>query len=77
MISDRLFGYAVSKAAQYFAAKNTAPVYFHEFGYSGNYSILASIDPKSYSRGSSKWRILDIFCFICMCNPKCYIVNSL
>ncbi|XP_060868814.1 esterase E4-like [Metopolophium dirhodum] len=53
MISDRTFGYAVSKAAQHIAAKNTAPVYFHEFGYSGNYSVIASFDPKSYSRGSN------------------------
>lgn len=54
MISDRMFGYAISKAAQQIAAKNTAPVYFHEFGYSGNYSILNRFDSKSYSRGSSK-----------------------
>ncbi|XP_022167437.1 esterase E4-like [Myzus persicae] len=53
MISDRTFGYAVSKAAQHIAAKNTAPVYFYEFGYSGNYSFIASLDPKSYSRGSN------------------------
>jgi len=53
MFSDRLFGYAVSKAAQHIASKNTAPVYFHEFGYSGNYSVLA-LNPKSYSRGTSK-----------------------
>jgi len=54
MISDRIFGYAVSKAAQHIATKNSAPVYFHEFGYSGNYSVTASFNPKSYSRGSSK-----------------------
>jgi len=54
MISDRTFGYAISKAAQHIAARNTAPVYFNEFGYSGNYSSLAIFDPKSYSRGSSK-----------------------
>ncbi|CAI6374089.1 unnamed protein product [Macrosiphum euphorbiae] len=53
MISDRVFGYAMSKAAQHIATKNTAPVYFYEFGYSGNYSILASFNPKSYSRGSN------------------------
>lgn len=28
----------MSKAAQNIASKNTAPVYFHEFGYSGEYS---------------------------------------
>jgi len=54
MISDRAFGYGISKAAQHIAAKNTAPVYFHEFGYSGNYSYIAVLEPKSYSRGSSK-----------------------
>lgn len=54
MISDRMFGYGVSKAAQHIAAKNTAPVYFHEFGYSGNYSAVANLDPKLHSRGSSK-----------------------
>lgn len=53
MISDRSFGYGTSKAAQHIAAKNTAPVYFYEFGYSGNYSYVAFFDPKSYSRGSS------------------------
>ncbi|XP_026808622.1 esterase E4-like [Rhopalosiphum maidis] len=53
MFSDRMFGYAISKAAQHISAKNTAPVYFHEFGYSGNYSIIAQTDPKSYSRGSN------------------------
>lgn len=52
MISDRMFGYAISKAAQNIASKNTAPVYFHEFGYSGEYSIVADIDQKSFSRGS-------------------------
>jgi len=52
MITDRLFGYAISKAAQNIASKNTAPVYFHEFAYSGNYSILNDIDPSLYSRGS-------------------------
>lgn len=52
MISDRMFGYAMSKAAQNIASKNTAPVYFHEFGYSGDYSIISDIDQKSYSRGS-------------------------
>jgi len=54
MITDRLFGYAISKAAQKIASKNTAPVYFHEFAYSGNYSILNYIDPSLYSRGSGK-----------------------
>ncbi|CAH1711822.1 esterase E4-like isoform X1 [Aphis gossypii] len=53
MITDRMFGYAISKAAQQIAAKNTAPVYFQEFGYSGNYSIITTVDPKSYSRGSN------------------------
>ncbi|XP_025192338.1 esterase E4-like isoform X2 [Melanaphis sacchari] len=53
MISDRMFGYAISKAAQHISAKNTAPVYFHEFGYSGNYSIIAKLDPKSHFRGSN------------------------
>lgn len=52
MISDRMFGYAISKAAQNIASKNTAPVYFHEFGYSGEYSIVSDIDHKSFSRGS-------------------------
>ncbi|KAL4132765.1 hypothetical protein QTP88_009866 [Uroleucon formosanum] len=55
MISDRTFGYAVSKAAQYIASKNTAAAYFHEFGYSGNYSVISSFDPKSYYRGSSSY----------------------
>jgi len=54
MISDRSLGYGVGKTAQHIAAKNTAPVYFHEFGYSGNYSFINFFDPKSYSRGSSK-----------------------
>lgn len=54
MISDRMFGYAVSKAAQNIASKNTAPVYFHEFGYSGDYSITNFINPKLYSRGFGK-----------------------
>lgn len=53
MISDRMFGYAMSKAAQHIASKNTAPVYFYEFGYSGEYSIIAEIDKTSYSRGLS------------------------
>ncbi|CAI6376484.1 unnamed protein product [Macrosiphum euphorbiae] len=53
MISDRSFGYGISKAAQHIAAKNTAPVYFHEFGYSGNYSYIGLFEPKSYSRGSN------------------------
>uniref|UniRef100_A0A2S2QZ43 Carboxylic ester hydrolase n=1 Tax=Sipha flava TaxID=143950 RepID=A0A2S2QZ43_9HEMI len=52
MISDRLFGYAISNAAQHIASKNSASVYFHEFGYSGNYSILADINPNFDSRGS-------------------------
>jgi len=54
MMSDRSVGYCVSKAAQHIAAKNTAPVYFYEFGYSGNYSLIGFFDKKSYSRGSSK-----------------------
>lgn len=54
MISDRLFGYAISKAAQNIASTNTEPVYFHEFGYSGEYSIIADIIPELYSRGSGK-----------------------
>jgi hypothetical protein len=54
MISDRLFGYAISNAAQHIASKNSASVYFHEFGYSGNYSILADINPNFDSRGSGK-----------------------
>jgi len=54
MISDRMFGYAVSKAAQNIASKNTAPVYFHEFGYSGEYSVMTDMDPDSYSRGSGE-----------------------
>ncbi|CAI6350717.1 unnamed protein product [Macrosiphum euphorbiae] len=53
MISDRLFGYGISKAAQHIAAKNTAPVYFHEFGYSGNYSYIAAFGTKPYSRESN------------------------
>ncbi|XP_022159928.1 esterase E4-like [Myzus persicae] len=53
MISDRSFVYGTSKAAQHITAKNTAPVYFYEFGYSGNYSYTAFFDPKSYNRGSS------------------------
>ncbi|CAI6344725.1 unnamed protein product [Macrosiphum euphorbiae] len=53
MISDRTFGYGMSKAAQHIAARNAAPVYFNEFGYSGNYSPIAMFDPKSYSRGST------------------------
>jgi len=61
MITDRMFGYAISKAAQQIAAKNTAPVYFQEFGYSGNYSIITNVDPKSYSRGSSKSHIFYIY----------------
>lgn len=56
MISDRMFGYAISKAAQNIASKNTAPVYFHEFGYSGDYSIIADIDQKSFSRGSGIYK---------------------
>jgi len=68
MISDRTFGYAVSKAAQHIAEKNTAPVYFHEFGYSGNYSVIASFDPKSYSRGSSKLHTLE-----CLQNFNLYV----
>jgi len=55
MISDRVFGYGISKAAQNIAARNTAPVYFNEFGYSGNYSYISMVEPKSYSRGSSKY----------------------
>lgn len=51
MISDRMFGYALSKAARNIASTNKAPVYFHEFGYSGEYSIITDIDPDSYSRG--------------------------
>ncbi|XP_022170462.1 esterase FE4-like [Myzus persicae] len=53
MISDRSFGYGTSKAAQHIAAKNTAPVYFYEFGYSGNYSYAGFFDKKSYPRGSN------------------------
>jgi len=63
LLSDRIFGYAISKAAQHISSKNKSPVYFHEFGYSGNYSILAFGDPKSYSRGSSKSHNLDIILF--------------
>ena len=55
MMSDRQFGYGISKAAQHIAAKNTAPVYFYEFGYSGNYSYIGLFEPKSYSRGTSKY----------------------
>jgi hypothetical protein len=73
MISDRMFGYAISKAAQHISVKNTAPVYFHEFGYSGNYSTIALMDPKSYSRGSSKSYILYIYYFICIYKTKLII----
>lgn len=52
MVTDRMFGYAVSKAAQHIASTNTEPVYFYEFGYSGNYSLIMNIDPAYYSRGS-------------------------
>lgn len=52
MVSDRMLGYAISKAAQNIASKNIAPVYFFEFGYSGKYSNVMSIDPTYYSRGS-------------------------
>lgn len=41
MISDRMFGYALSKAAQSIASRITSPVYFHEFGYIGKDSILS------------------------------------
>lgn len=61
MISDRMFGYAISYAAQLTASTNSAPVYFHEFGYSGKYSIMADIDPNSYSRGSGKTYIFYKF----------------
>jgi len=76
MFSDRMFGYAISKAAQHISAKNTAPVYFHEFGYSGNYSIIAQTNPKPHSRGSSKSHILDIYCFICMYNTELIILYN-
>jgi len=42
MYADRMMGYAMSNAAQNIASKNTAPVYYHEFGYSGNYSVITS-----------------------------------
>lgn len=42
MYADRMMGYAMSNAAQDIASKNTAPVYYHEFGYSGNYSVITS-----------------------------------
>ncbi|VVC28330.1 Hypothetical protein CINCED_3A016091 [Cinara cedri] len=50
MVSDRMFGYSVSKAAQNIASTNTAPVYFHQFGYGGKYSYF--VDPTYHSRGS-------------------------
>lgn len=53
MISDRMFGYAISKAAQNIASKNISPVYFFQFGYSGEYSIIAEINKELYSRRSS------------------------
>lgn len=58
MISDRMFGYAVSKAAQNIASKNKSPVYFHEFGYSGENSILNDIDRKFYSQESGEQYII-------------------
>lgn len=64
MISDRMFGYSISKAAQNIASKNTAPVYFHEFGYSGEYSIIDDIDEKSYSRGSGIYKTRLTISFI-------------
>lgn len=61
MISDRMFGYPISKAAQHIASRNSAAVYFHEFGYSGEYSIMTEIDPNSYSQGSGK-KIIILKC---------------
>lgn len=63
MTSDRMFGYAMSAAAKHIASKNTASVFFHEFGYSGEYSYL--ID-KGHSRGSGK----------CFENKKLRVLSS-
>lgn len=62
MISDRMFGYAVSKAAQNMASTNTAPVYFHEFGYSGEYSIIDDFNKNSISRDSGTHTTSSILC---------------
>lgn len=55
MISNRMFDYATSTAAKNIAFKNKAPVYFHEFGYSGEYSNL--VESKVYSRDSGKYDV--------------------
>lgn len=52
MVTDRMFGYAVSKAAQHIASKNTEPVYFYEFGYGGKYSNIVDVGPPYSTRGS-------------------------
>jgi len=65
MISDGLYEYAISRADQHISVKNNSPVYFNELGYSGNYSILANVNPISYSQASSK---SNIYCFICIYN---------
>lgn len=59
-----MFGYAISKAAQNIASKNKSPVYFHEFGYSGENSIINDvrdiINPKFHSEVSGKQCIIFI-----------------